>query len=98
MLNDGAARHRRSTRGIKQHTLFNENNEPNALDYMAVMAGYHSSKCTNPSRTTAANSCTLPAAFMHAGQHSEGIFRRGAAETDEEKVAGTGRFTLWDTL
>lgn len=35
------------------------------------MAGYHSSKCTNPTRTTAANSCTLPAAFMHGGQHSK---------------------------
>ncbi|KAG8008471.1 hypothetical protein GBF38_019640 [Nibea albiflora] len=53
---------------------------------MAVMPGYHSDKRTNPTRTTAANSCTLPAAFRQARQRSGGILGHSATETNEEEV------------
>lgn len=71
---------------------------------MAVMPGYHSDKRTNPTRTTAANSCTLPAAFRQAQQQSGGILRHSATETDEEEVRETSHYLHeetdypWDTL
>lgn len=64
---------------------------------MAVMPSYHSGKCTNPTWTTAANSCTLPATSRQAQQQSVGIPRHSATEMDEEEVRETSHYLLEKT-
>ncbi len=65
------------------------------------MPGYHSGKGTNLTRTTAANSCTLPATPRQAQQQlGGGILRHRATKkrSGGAAIIYTRRPTRWDTF